>query len=305
VDWDDLKHVAALADAGSVRRAGSRLGVHGATVARHIERLEARLGVKLFARTRKGMAITDAGRRVVEAHQRLAESLELLERDLRSEGPALAGPATLHVSEALATGWLVPRLRDFALRYPDIQLTVRTVECLPVLAPGAADAALVLTSAPPGDLVGRRLGEIAICGYRSGSVAPGGGAEAEADIEADAGSLVGPLLPDFAGVWHDAGRGPDLEAPLHCPALLAQVEASRAGLGIAVLPCALGDSVPGLVRAEPPVPLAAGEAWLFSHPDSRGIARLQALLGYVQEIWTADRARLEGRAEAASSAVNE
>jgi hypothetical protein len=37
------------------------------------------------------------------------------------------------------------------------------------------------------------------------------------------------------------------------------------------------------------------DAWLLSNPDSRGIARLQALIGYVQEAWNADKARLEGR----------
>ena len=39
MEWDDLKHVAALWESGSVRRAGAQLGLHGATVARHIERL--------------------------------------------------------------------------------------------------------------------------------------------------------------------------------------------------------------------------------------------------------------------------
>lgn len=247
------------------------------------------------------MAITEAGLRVLDTYRQLAESLEALERELQAAGPSLAGPATLYVAEALATGWLVPRLRDFAVRYPDIQLTVLTTTGTPpALAPGAADAALMLTAAPPGHFVGRRLGGIAICGYRAESAAaPADLANAQASEH-----LVGPLLPEFANAWHVSGRMPAVEGPVHCPALLAQLEACRAGLGVAVLPCALGDAFRGLMRAEPAAPLPAGEVWLLSHPDSRGIARLQALLGYVQEIWTTDRARLEGRSEAASSVAN-
>jgi DNA-binding transcriptional LysR family regulator len=304
MDWDDLKHVAALAESGSVRRAGALLGIHGATVARHIERLESRLGVKLFARTRGGMVITEAGTLVWETYRQLADTLDGLEHELRRLGAALAGPATLSVSEALANGWLIPRLRGFAERYPDIQLTVRTIAGLPELAPGAAEAALVLTGEPPGHLVGRQLGGVAICGYRARPAGLSAGSGSAASGVTRTEQVVGPLLPDFAAIWQAADRSPQAEAPLHCPALLAQLEACRAGLGVAVLPCALGDSFRGLVRVEPVEPLPAGQAWLLSHPDSRGIARLQALLGYVQEIWTADRARLEGRAEPEPSATN-
>lgn len=291
MEWDDLKHVAALWESGSVRRAGEQLGLHGATVARHIERLESRLGVKLFARTRRGMEITPAGRRVVEAYRQTATMLDTLERELRTEGSALAGAVTLFVSEALAAGWLVARLREFARRFPDIMLTVRSSTGVPGFQPGAAEAALLLTREPPGHLVGRRLGSVTVCGYRSASSRP---ERQLLDVGRGAG-LIGPLLPEFAPVWGAAGYGPAVEAPVHCPALLAQLEAARAGLGVAVLPCVLGDAIRGLARVEPGLPLPVGEAWLLSHPDSRGIARLQALLGYLQEIWTADRARLEGR----------
>jgi DNA-binding transcriptional LysR family regulator len=300
MEWDDLKHVAALWETGSVRRAGERLGLHGATVARHIERLESRLGVRLFARTRRGMEITAAGRRVVEAYREAADRLAALERDLQAENSALAGPATLFVSEALAAGWLLSRLREFARRYPDVQLTVRLADRSSELAPGAAEAALMLTQDPPGHLVGRKLGSVAVCGYRSASSRP---ERQPLDIGRGAG-LIGPLLPDFAAAWQAAGHGPTVEAPVHCPVLLAQLEAARSGLGIAVLPCALGDTIRGLARVEPGVPVPAAEAWLLSHPDSRGIARLQALLGYVQEIWTLDRARLEGRAHGTETAAD-
>jgi len=295
VEWSDLRHVAAVAEAGSVRRAGNLLGIHGATVARHVERLESQLGVKLFARTRSGMLPTELGERVLEVYRQVAESLDSLERELRAAGAALAGPVTLYLSEALAAGWLIPRLRAFTDKYPEIQLTVRTIDALPALAPGAAHAALLLTAEPPGHLVGRRLGTVAVCGYR---------ARGTAGVVGLSELLIGPPLPQFEGVWQASGRAPQRETAVHCPALLAQLEACRSGMGVAVLPCVLGDAFRGLERVDPPAPIPAGDAWLLSHPDSRGIARLQALIGYVQEIWAADRARLEGRTGAESSTTD-
>jgi DNA-binding transcriptional LysR family regulator len=295
VEWSDLRHVAAVAEAGSVRRAGDLLGIHGATVARHVERLESQLGVKLFARTRGGMVPTELGQRALEVYRQVAQALEGLERELRAAGAALAGPVTLYVSEALAAGWLIPRLRAFTDKYPEIQLTVRTIDSLPALAPGAAHAALALTAEPPGHLVGRRLGTVAVCGYRARGAA---GAVRSTEL------LIGPPLPQFERVWQESGRAPQAQTAVHCPALLAQLEACRSGMGAAVLPCVLGDAFRGLERVSPSEPIAAGDVWLLSHPDSRGIARLQALIGYVQEAWTADRTRLEGRAGAETSTTD-
>jgi len=305
MDWDDLKHVSALAETGSVRRAGAFLGVHGSTVARHIDQLERRLGIKLFARTRRGMEITPAGQQVLETYERLADELLLLERHLEMQGSVLAGPVTLDVPAALAVGWLAPVLRGFALRYPDIRVTVVATERSPVFDRGAAGAAIVITDDPPEHLVGRPLGAVGYCEYASSSFTaegsgsgpgPGPGAASPGGSdEPPRERLVGPMAAVVARAWQAAGR---VTAPLGSVVFvdtLSQARACAAGPGLCVLPCVLGDGMPELLRAEPATPVLVADAWLLSNPDSRGIARLQALIGYVQEAWNADKARLEGR----------
>jgi molybdenum-dependent DNA-binding transcriptional regulator ModE len=61
MDWNDVRYFLALARTGSVRAAGTLLGVSHSTVARRVEALEARLGVKLFDRNRDGYLLTSAG----------------------------------------------------------------------------------------------------------------------------------------------------------------------------------------------------------------------------------------------------
>ena len=76
--------------------------------------------------------------------------------------------------------------------------------------------------------------------------------------------------------------------------------AARAGIGLAVLPCYLGDPEPGLARALPggPVPALARELWIVTHQDLRRTARVRAFFDAVTEGIGADRMLIEGSARA-------
>ena len=60
--WDDLRIALAVARHGTVSAAAESLGVHHATVIRHVDALEKRLGAKLFQRHARGYTPTEAGR---------------------------------------------------------------------------------------------------------------------------------------------------------------------------------------------------------------------------------------------------
>ncbi|TRW97562.1 LysR family transcriptional regulator [Paracoccus sp. M683] len=66
-DWDGIRTALAVARAGTVSGAASALGVHHATVIRHIDALEDKLGAKLFQRHPRGYTLTEAGRMLEEA----------------------------------------------------------------------------------------------------------------------------------------------------------------------------------------------------------------------------------------------
>ena len=60
-NWDEVKTALHVARIGTVSGAAEVLGVHHATVIRHIDALEERLGVKLFQRHPRGYTATEAG----------------------------------------------------------------------------------------------------------------------------------------------------------------------------------------------------------------------------------------------------
>ena len=100
------------------RLAAEELGVTQGAVAQHVRALESLLGVKLFQRLARGLALTDAGRRYLppigRAFDMIAEASDTL-------APREA-VATISSTPSFATKWLVPRLGDFARDHPEIRL---------------------------------------------------------------------------------------------------------------------------------------------------------------------------------------
>jgi len=288
VDWDDFKFVQAVAQTGSVRAAGERLRVHGSTVARHLDQLERRVGTRLFARTPRGMEITPAGAEVIEALDRVAGELDQVERSLKSRGPLLRGPVTLGVPPALAGGLVVPLLGELFASDPELELVITTELALAKLLRGEADMALWLTDDPPEDVIGRPLGQVMACAYAAPAYLQGlqqGTAHGRWVGGADPASLSARVrMRHFA----------ELPLNLRVDDVNLRATALAAGLGVGLLPCYLGDRRADLQRAGSMEPVRQGEVWLFIRPDVRGVARIQALSGFLQTLFNQRRAALEG-----------
>jgi len=77
--------------------------------------------------------------------------------------------------------------------------------------------------------------------------------------------------------------------------LLSQLAAARAGLGIGMLPCLLGDPIRLLVRLEPGKQPPVLQLWLLTHRDVRTTARLRTLMQFVTGVVGHNKALLEGR----------
>ena len=118
-----LRAFEAAARLGGFARAAGELAVTPAAVSQQVRLLEADLGVALFRRLPRGLALTEAGRGALpelrEAFARLAGAVE----EMRGGSPA--GPLAVSVLPSFAHRWLGPRLPGFAAAHPGIDLTVR------------------------------------------------------------------------------------------------------------------------------------------------------------------------------------
>ena len=149
-----------------------------------------------------------------------------------------------------------------------------------------ADIALRPMRPKEGDLWGRKLADVAWAVY---------GAVGYLDERGETVPSIEHLGRHGVIGWEDTTAGimaanwlnrtvPDDAFVYRTNSLVNQFTAARAGIGLALLPCYLGDEEPGLVRALPdPVPDLAGEVWIVTHADLKRIARVRAFFDLVGE----------------------
>ncbi|WP_394790540.1 LysR family transcriptional regulator [Rhodoferax sp.] len=119
----DLLAFEAAARHTSISRAAEELHLTQSAVSRQIRQLEAQLGMALFHRVRQRVVLTDAGR-VYAADVRLA--LQQLSGATQKVMAFSGGDGLLNLAvlPTLGTRWLIPRLVDFAVRYPDVTVNI-------------------------------------------------------------------------------------------------------------------------------------------------------------------------------------
>lgn len=126
------------------RLAAEELGVTQGAVAQQVRGLEATLGVKLFERRPRGLALTEAGRSYLAPLRRAFAMIAEATEELRPQQAVL----TLSVTPSFATRWLVPRLGDFAAANPDLRVRVDASQRLANFRDDGIDIA-VRQGAPP------------------------------------------------------------------------------------------------------------------------------------------------------------
>ena len=276
LDWDDLRHFVALARRGTLSAAARALRVNHATVARRIASLETALGRTLFDRGADGYTLTAAGEAVLaEAGAMESAAAAIAEGD---GSGALTGWVRIATTRTLADLVLVPRLLPaLDARHPGLRVEVLADSRNVSLARREADLALRWARPRDGGAVARRLATVAHGLYGSG--------DAVITYDED-----GADLPEAR--WLRAAR-PGARVAFRSNSLVAQAEAVRAGLGVAVLPRFLGDRV-GLS----PCPAAAPperEVWLLARGEVLRIPRVRAVADTVVAVFDAARGALAGR----------
>jgi DNA-binding transcriptional LysR family regulator len=296
-DWNDLRGFLAITRHGSLQGAARTLGVNHSTVFRRLNALEARLGVRLFDRSPRGYALTAAGEHMLACAERVEDEILGLERRLLGGDVRLAGTLRVTTTDTLVHGLLGPHLRAFQAAYPEIELELITGNAFFDLSKREADVALRPSRHPGDAMVGRKLAAIAVALYGGRDyLAERGRPASAADLSGHALITGDASLAHLPATRWLAERAAAGGAALRCNSWLSQFAAARAGLGLAALPCFLGDRAPELARVLPPEPSLAGELWLVTHPDLRRTARVRAFMEMLARGLRREHDLLEGRA---------
>jgi LysR family transcriptional regulator for metE and metH len=143
-----LQLVSAVADVGSLTRAGDRLHLTQSALSHQLRDIESRLGAALFLRVGKRLVLTPAGERLLEAARDILDRLHQTETEIRKMGRAKTGVLRLTTECYTCYHWLPPVLTEYRRRFPsievriDVDATHRPVE---TLLAGKVDVALMST----------------------------------------------------------------------------------------------------------------------------------------------------------------
>ncbi|MFN7129793.1 MAG: LysR family transcriptional regulator [Brevundimonas sp.] len=154
----EMEVFAAVAQSGSFSAAGRTLDLTPSAVSRTIDRIEARLGVRLMLRTTRVLTLTAEGQTYLAAARRILADLDDAERVIADQG---APRGRVRVSASLAHGRqrVVPLLGEFARLYPHILIDFNLTDVVVDVAAGQADVAIRFGPLSDSPLTARRLGE--------------------------------------------------------------------------------------------------------------------------------------------------
>ncbi len=283
-NWDEVRTAFHVARVGTVSGAADVLGVHHATVIRHIDALEERLGVKLFQRHARGYTPTEAGDDLLRVAQATDDQFSQLAGRIRGRGNDVSGELVVTSLGGLSH-LLVPVLTEFQVMHPGILVRFLTGDRLFRLEYGEAHVALRAGSPPDQpDNVVQAFHRQKITLFGSEAYAKRNGLPVS---EAD--------LKDH---WFVSGDDPKTRAPFavwlrenvpldritfRSSDVHAQRRAIREGAGLGFMSRIEAAEAGDLIEVLEPRDEWAAPLWLVTHMDLHRTTKVQAFLSFLKE----------------------
>lgn len=268
MDWNDIEILHAIIEANSVSGAARRLGISQPKVSRRLRQAEETLGVRLFQRVPSGLVATAAVESLVPALMQMAAAAGQVKRTGDGLRAKDAGLVRIWMSEPLCR-WLGSRLAGITntLQGVNFELIVNHDVADPL--PQGSELMIHTRLPDDGTLICRRLGGLAYAVYGCREYVLSNPAAYTSTRYAQC-SWVGIKGQGSMRARHEAWLKERLALP---PAgrstdLSVVLEMVRCGVGLAVLPCFLGDSEPALVRVTAPLDDLSEHYYLLAQRDA-------------------------------------
>jgi DNA-binding transcriptional LysR family regulator len=279
MDLDRLRVFHAVASAGSLTHAGEQLGLSQSAVSRQISALEDELKVPLFTRHARGLIRTEQGERLYETTTRIFYQLNSVEEELLNSRETPRGTLRVTATIGIGTYWLTPRLREFTQLYPDVKLHLVLADGELDLNHREADVALRMRQPVQGDLVQRKLFDVAYHVYAAPEyIARKGNPCSVNDLDSHDIIVYGEAPPELDKVnWlSEVGRktGHPREAALCVNNIIAMGRSIELGIGVGALPDYFTKGNSKLVRVLEDTPGPNYEVYLCFPESLRGSKRV-------------------------------
>ena len=278
LSWDELHTFIEVARDGSLSGAARRLGLAQPTVGRHIDALEAALGLSLFTRSPRGLTPSPAALALAPHVEAMAAAAASLVRIASGEAAADRGVVRVTASDVIGCEVLPPILAAFRAEHPGIVIELALTNRNEDLARRDADIAVRMVRPTQSGLFARRIGaaRIALYAHRD-YLAHFGEPRSLADLPSHCVIGFDRDNRSFRGAGDFAQRLTREDFGFRCDSDLAQLAALRAGVGIGGCQENIARRTPELIAILPNAVQYALEVWLVMHENLKTTRRVRLL----------------------------
>jgi len=272
VDWNLVRTFVSVVEAGTLAGAARSLELAHPTVARHVQQLEAQLGVTLFERSAGGLKLNDAGVRLADVARRMRLEAKTLESVVESVRGETTGRVRITIAELLAD--LLPELLTPLLglegaesRYIELIVSPQRLNLLD----READLAIRHIRPEQSELICRRVGAVPMGAWASEAYLEQFGVPTMDTLDGHR-FIDGLSTRGFTLALEQLGhKVPDSQVSFRTDALQTQRRAAELGWGLVGMPDYLAERTPGLKKVLGDAPEAVAlEIWLVARPAMRG-----------------------------------
>ncbi len=278
-NWDEIRTAYQVARLGTVSGAAEVLGVHHATVIRHIDALEKRLGSKLFQRHARGYTPTESGRDLLAVAQTTEEQFGQLASRIKGQGEEVAGEMVVTAITGVAD-LLTPVLAAYQAAHPKVVIRFLTDMRVFRLDYGEAHVAIRAGDTPQEpDNVVQPLGRMKNGLYAARSYIAANGMPASVE-ELAHHRFIGPDQPDSRAPFYRwlRERVPADRITLRITEPPANLAALEAGMGLGFCNSHYASTHPDLVEVMAPIPEWEAPLWIVTHVDLHRTLKVQSFL---------------------------
>jgi DNA-binding transcriptional LysR family regulator len=281
-NWDDLKYLLAVSRTGSVSRAARTMAVDHATVIRRLEALERSLDAKLFQRNARGYSLTVTGERVLLSAQTIEGEAARASTELRNGQARVSGTLKISALEGIGNFFLARHLAAFGVAHPDLAIEFITLQQLVALSRREADIAITLQPPSQGQFHITRLTDYTLEVYGSREYlarAPAVAVKEDLAQHPFTGYIDDLIFVRDLNYLDEIGIR--VKPRLQSSSIHIQLEATREGYGLSVLPRFIAMSCPDLIAVRPDLVSLRRSYWIVAHADVAQTARGRLLIEFI------------------------
>jgi len=278
LDWNQLKAFLETAETGSLSAAARKLGLTQPTLSRQVAAIEQRMGVTLFERVGKTMALTPTGLDLLEHARAMGAAAEALGLAATGRSQAVGGVVSVSASDAVAATLLPPLVRQLREQEPGIAIEVVSSNALSDLLRREADIAIRHVKPEQPELIARLIREATACFYASEDWVKDHGHPRSAEDAAHLSFVGSDRSGRYLGYLRAHGL-PLSEANFSCYAdhTVAHWALVQHGMGIGAMMEEIARATPGVVRVLDDLPPVRFPIWLVTHRELRTSQRIRVV----------------------------